>query len=168
MKILAIDTASASCSVALKLGDTCVQREIVTASGHSSALLGMVRELLDGAGMSLRSLDLLAVDIGPGSFTGLRIGIGVVQGLAYGAGLPVKGIVSLAALARAHDDGPVIATLDARMDQVYWGIYDNGREVVAPGVDSPESLASALTQIKWSAVPVVSGGRVDHLYQPTA
>lgn len=157
MKILALDTASSSCSVALKVDEHCAQREVMSAKYHSSTLLGLVRELLDNAGMTLRGLDLVAVDIGPGSFTGLRIGIGVAQGLAYGAGLPVKGIVSLAALAHEYSEGPVISTLDARMDQLYWGIYDQGREIAAPGVDSPENLSSVLSEKTWAVPAMVTG-----------
>ncbi len=158
MKILAIDTATNHCSVALLLDDgECRQRQQEAPSGHSKLVIGMARELLGDAGLALADLDLLAVDIGPGSFTGLRVGIGVAQGLAYGAGLPAAGIVSLAALARDLPGVPVIAALDARMGQVYWGVYRDGEALIEPRVDDPTVLAMALEEISWEANPVAVG-----------
>jgi tRNA threonylcarbamoyladenosine biosynthesis protein TsaB len=83
----------------------------------------MVQEVLAESGLSLKQLDALAFGRGPGSFTGLRIGTGVVQGLALGAGLAVVPVSSLAALAQGQNATHVLAAFDARMSQVYWGAY---------------------------------------------
>ncbi|GMQ90350.1 MAG: tRNA (adenosine(37)-N6)-threonylcarbamoyltransferase complex dimerization subunit type 1 TsaB [Gammaproteobacteria bacterium] len=83
----------------------------------------MVQEVLAESGLSLKQLDALAFGRGPGSFTGLRIGTGVVQGLGLGAGLSVVPVSSLAALAQGQSATHVLAAFDARMSQVYWGAY---------------------------------------------
>ncbi len=90
---------------------------------HSRMILPMVGDLLSEAGLSLRQLDALAFGRGPGLFTGLRIGTGVAQGLAFGADLPVVPVSSLAATAQGQDAVKVLAAFDARMHQVYWGAF---------------------------------------------
>ena len=82
----------------------------------------MVVEVLAEGGYALGQMDALAFGRGPGSFTGLRIGAGVVQGLAFGADLPVVPVSTLAALAQGQDVPRVLAAIDARMGQVYWGL----------------------------------------------
>ena len=100
MKLLAIDTVTEACSVALfGVGDTILERYIVEERGHSNLVLGMIDSLLSEAGIGRDDLDALAVDIGPGSFTGVRIGIGIGQGLSLGLGLPLIGVSSLMVLA---------------------------------------------------------------------
>ena len=136
--ILAIDTTTEACSVALNLRGTLLQRSEIAPNGHSRLVLGMVESLLREAGLDLRDLDALAVDVGPGSFTGVRIGIGVAQGLAYGAGCKVVPVGSLEALAcgvfrdfheAASDPVPgpapetVLAAIDAHMGQIYYACY---------------------------------------------
>jgi len=122
MKLLALDTSTEACSVALWLDGEA--RELFELAGqHSERILPMVDALLTEAGLKLTQLDALAFGRGPGSFTGLRIGAGVAQGLAFGAGLPVVPVSSLAALAQGQDADQVLAALDARMRQVYWGAY---------------------------------------------
>lgn len=123
MKVLAIETAGDACSVALLCGDDCIERIQRGSRGHSQLLLPMVESVLAEAGIALGECDAIAYGKGPGSFTGLRIGVGVTQGLAYGAGLPVIGVSSLAALAWQAGEPIVLACIDARMDQVYWGSY---------------------------------------------
>lgn len=85
----------------------------------------MVEEVLAESGYALGQMDALAFGRGPGSFTGLRIGAGVVQGLAFGADLPVVPVSTLAALAQGQDMPRVLAAIDARMGQVYWGLCQN-------------------------------------------
>ncbi len=97
---------------------------------HSSLILAMVDEVLAEAALALADLDALAFARGPGSFTGLRIGVGVVQGLAFGAGLPVVPVSSLAAIAQGQRQSHVLAAFDARMSQVYWGAYRRGPDQV--------------------------------------
>lgn len=125
--ILAIDTSTQACSVALVSNDTQVEQFEVIPKLHARKLLPMVESLLKDAGVELGDLDGIAFGRGPGSFTGLRIAAGVVQGLAFGANLPVLPISTLTALAqgiyREKNHQTVISVLDARMDEVYWGCY---------------------------------------------
>ena len=100
MNILAIDTATEACSVALQLENVTVSRFEVCPQQHSQRLLPMVDEVLKEAGVSLNELDLLAFGRGPGSFTGVRIATGMIQGLALGTGLKVAGVSTLEAMAR--------------------------------------------------------------------
>jgi tRNA threonylcarbamoyladenosine biosynthesis protein TsaB len=122
VKILAFDTSTEVCSVALRTDDGVVER-LEPGSRHSERILPMVQEVLAETGLILTQLDVIAFGRGPGSFTGLRIGAGVAQGLAFGADLPVVPVSSLAALAQGVDAPRVLAAFDARMDQVYWGAY---------------------------------------------
>jgi len=122
--ILAIETATSSCSVALSVGDRIEQRAEIGNNVHSKVLLSMVQELFFEMGVTATDLHAVAVGQGPGSFTGLRIGVGVGQGIAYGVGCPMVGVSSLDALAAQTDqDGYVIAGIDARMGEIYWGEY---------------------------------------------
>lgn len=122
MKLLALDTATESCTVALWQDGSVLER-IQSGNHHAERLLPMVDALLAESGLALTQLDVIAFGCGPGSFTGLRIGAGVTQGLAFGADLPVVPVSSLAALAQGVDAPRVLAAFDARMQQVYWGAY---------------------------------------------
>lgn len=122
MKILALDTSTEACSVALAI-DGVVLDDVVFGQQHSSRILSMVDALLTKADLRLDQLDAIAFGRGPGLFTGLRIGTGVVQGLAFGADLPVIRVSSLAALAQAQEASHVLTAVDARMSQVYWGAF---------------------------------------------
>lgn len=126
MKILALDTATEACSVALLQGDDLVERFVEVGRGHADEVLGMVDAVLREAGVGIGELDGLAASIGPGSFTGVRICVSVAQGLAFGAGLPVVGVTTTEALAeqaRRAGGAAVMACLDARMGEVYWACY---------------------------------------------
>ncbi|MFT4630000.1 MAG: tRNA threonylcarbamoyladenosine biosynthesis protein TsaB [Arenicella sp.] len=124
--ILAIETATSSCSVALSHGDLVFQQAQVGSNIHSQVLLTMVQEVLAQASLVICDIDAVAVGQGPGSFTGLRIGVGVAQGLAYGVNCPMIGVSSLDALAhQANLDGHVIAAIDARMGEIYCCQYRN-------------------------------------------
>lgn len=156
MRLLALDTSSAQCSVALLEGDVLTQRGVATARDHARLLLPLVDELLAESGIGLPALDGIAFGCGPGSFTGLRIAAAVTQGLAAGAGLPVLPVSSLRALAeqaRAAGepvaDGWLLACMDARMGEVYWGLYADGPLPVAAAsggerVSSPQVLPAEL------------------------
>jgi tRNA threonylcarbamoyladenosine biosynthesis protein TsaB len=122
LKILALDTSSDACSVALWTDDTLLER-YETGNQHSGRILSLVQAVLAESGHALTQLDAIAFSRGPGSFTGLRIGAGVTQGLAFGADLPVLPVSSLAALAQGLAADKVLAALDARMNQLYWGAY---------------------------------------------
>jgi len=142
MKILALDTSTEYCSVALWRDGTVDTREAHAGQRHSELLLPMVDELLKRHGMTVRNLDGVAFGEGPGSFTGLRIGCGVTQGLAFGAGLPVVGVSTLLALAEAARCGHAVCCLDARMGEIYHAAYahsDAGWEAVhVPSLCAPE------------------------------
>ena len=122
MKLLALDTATETCTAALWQDGRVLERNEIGGQ-HAERLLPMVDALLAEAGLALTQLDALAFGRGPGSFTGLRIGAGVVQGMAFGADLPVVPVSSLAVLAQGVDSPKVLAAFDARMQQVYWGAY---------------------------------------------
>jgi tRNA threonylcarbamoyladenosine biosynthesis protein TsaB len=128
MKILAIDTATEACSAALLLDGAVTERFVVQPRGHGELILGMMDELLSEAGLAVGELDALAFGRGPGAFTGVRIGTGVAQGTAFAADLPLLPVSNLAALAhrcyREQGASRVLAALDARMGEVYWGIYE--------------------------------------------
>ena len=144
LKILAIDTATEACSVALNLRGEITRRFEIAPNGHSKLVLGMAESLLQQSGLDLAQLDALAVDVGPGSFTGVRIGIGVAQGLAYGSGRKVIAVGSLETLACgiAGEAGyeTVLAAIDARMGQVYYGLYRNPRNVPGAPDSEPQTL----------------------------
>lgn len=130
MKLLALETATDRCSVALRVDDRCVERADERPRVHARRVLGMVDECLAEAGIGLGELDAIAFGRGPGSFTGVRIAAGVVQGLALGADLPVVPVSTLAAHAvaarRLHGAESVAVCVDARMDECYWGLYRVG------------------------------------------
>ncbi|MDP4534659.1 tRNA (adenosine(37)-N6)-threonylcarbamoyltransferase complex dimerization subunit type 1 TsaB [Alkalimonas collagenimarina] len=127
MKLLALDTSTEACSVALMVDDQIVALDEVCPQQHSKRVLPMVQQLLSEAELSLQQLDGLVFGKGPGSFTGVRIGVGVAQGLAFGADLPVHGVSTLAAMAQAAfrtmQAKQVIAAIDARMAEIYLGQY---------------------------------------------
>lgn len=125
--LLALDTATEACSVALLHKGRLLSRHEVIPRLHAQRLLPMVQELLGEAGLALSTVDAIAFGRGPGAFTGVRIAVGVVQGLAFALQRPVLPISNLAVLAqRAHREQgvqQVAAAIDARMDEVYWGCY---------------------------------------------
>ena len=159
--ILAIDTSTTACSVALSCNGDVRQESVNTPREHTRLVLPMVDKLLAMAGISLTGVDVLAFTGGPGSFTGLRIGFGVIQGLAFGADIPVIPVSTLKVMAhRAMGDmslrhGLILPALDARMNEIYWGLYQvvEGRVEVymADAVSSPEDMLAAI------AVPVDAG-----------
>jgi tRNA threonylcarbamoyladenosine biosynthesis protein TsaB len=137
MKILAIDTATEACSAALYIDDagntddtknkSISSRYQLAPREHSRLILKMIDELLAQAELSVDKLDAIAFGQGPGSFMGLRIASGVVQGIAFAHDIPVIPVSTLKAIAqRAYEDTGsqnVIAAIDARMDEVYWAAY---------------------------------------------
>jgi tRNA threonylcarbamoyladenosine biosynthesis protein TsaB len=124
MKILALDTSTEYCSVALWQDGAIVERCNLAVQKHSEMLIAMIDDLLQATGYKLHAMDGIAFGKGPGSFTGVRIACGAAQGLAFGANLPVAGICTLEALAEASGKEKVIAALDARMGEIYHAAYE--------------------------------------------
>lgn len=126
-RILAVETATDACSAALLLGGDTSERFEIAPRRHAALLLPFIESLLNEAGLGIAELDAVAFGRGPGSFTGLRIAAGMAQGLAFGADLPVVPVSTLAALAqggvREHGAKGVLAALDARMHEVYFGAF---------------------------------------------
>ncbi len=126
-RILAIEAATEACSAALLIDDTVQERFEVAPRRHMALMLPFVESLLADADTSLAQLDAVAFSCGPGSFTGVRIGASMTQGIAFGADLPVIPVSTLATLAqgavREHGATAVLAALDARMQEVYWGAF---------------------------------------------
>lgn len=125
MKVLAVDSAAGGCAAALLDGpDRVVERASDTANGPVRRLLPLIDELLAQAGFKISQVDLLAVTRGPGSFTGLRVGMATVQGLALATGIPVVAVSTLEALAlQAAAEGVVAPMIDARRGEVYCAVY---------------------------------------------
>jgi len=123
MKILAFDTSTEACSCALYIDGEIEERSVIAPRKHAALILTMIDELLSAAGLKASQLDLLAFGRGPGNFTGLRIACGVAQGIAFGVDIPVAPISSLATLAQAAQSKNVLAVIDARMAEIYYGFY---------------------------------------------
>lgn len=134
--LLAIDTSTENCSVALHWNSTLHTQVAESPREHSQRLLPFVEQLLQQGQVSLAQLDGLVVGVGPGSFTGVRIGVSMAQGLAFSSGLPVFAVSSLQALAqravRQHQASTVAACIDARMGEVYYALYRNESGVATP------------------------------------
>jgi len=149
MKLLAIDTATERCSVALAVDGRVVERSHDTARGHAELVLSMVDDVLREGAIRLAELDALAFGRGPGAFTGVRIAAGVVQGLALGSGLRVAAISDMAALALEHAaiGECALTAIDARMGEVYWAVYrrtgpDELEAISAERVGPPDQVCS--------------------------
>lgn len=156
VNILAIDTSTPACSVALSCGDDVVSRFQLASRSHTQVILPMIDEVLGEVDQTLGQVDAIAFTAGPGSFTGIRIGFGVVQGLAFGADLPVIPVSSLETLAytairklQISANGYVLPMLDARMDEIYWGLFQYENKGLSRVVDdcltSPEEVVSTFS-----------------------
>jgi tRNA threonylcarbamoyladenosine biosynthesis protein TsaB len=173
MNILIIDTATEACSVALEVNEQVFNRFEVCPQQHSQRILPMIDEVLKEANVTLQDLDYLAFGRGPGSFTGVRIATGVLQGLALGTGHKVLGISTLAAMAQQayvqHQSELVTAAIDARMSEVYFGQYQLqhnvmtliGEEQVIPPEEALVLLSRHLEMAGvgtgWQAYPALNG-----------
>jgi tRNA threonylcarbamoyladenosine biosynthesis protein TsaB len=177
MKILAVETATEACSAALLIDDRLIERFSLAPREHNRLILPMIESILVEAGLAVAQLDALAFGRGPGSFTGVRIASGVVQGIAFGADLPVIPVSTLAALAQEAlaETGADYAypCIDARMGEVYWGVYGRGgdgyaelmgEEAVLPAeqVPFPEHSRGIGTGSGWSTYGSVLGNRLGH------
>jgi tRNA threonylcarbamoyladenosine biosynthesis protein TsaB len=143
MRILALETSTEYCSVAVLQEGHVHAASALARQTHSERLPAMVAEVLAQAGLGLRALDGVAFGAGPGSFTGLRIACGFVQGLAFGLGLPVASVSTLEALAEGLGAPRVVVALDAHMGEVYLAAYqrfgERWRATIAPCLCRPDA-----------------------------
>lgn len=160
MKILALDTATEACSAALQINNQILIREEIAPQAHTKLILPMVQSLIDEAGIQLADLDAIVFGRGPGSFTGVRIGVGIAQGLAFGAGTPLIGVSTLQTLAqgalRRTGCSQAVAAIDARMSEVYLGAFSCRDGLMQPVRDevviAPDGVLPYLAEINNSSL----------------
>jgi tRNA threonylcarbamoyladenosine biosynthesis protein TsaB len=149
MRILALDTATTATTVALADGEAVLERRDDPPAGtrprHTSRLLPLVAELLEQAGWAWGDLDRVAVGIGPGTFTGLRIGVATARALAQARGLELVGVSTLESLSLNSAGDNVCAVLDARRSEVFAAAWKQGRPVLQAATFDPAALAQRLT-----------------------
>ena len=155
MNLLAVETSTELCSVALLRGGELFVEEALAENRHSELLAPMIRKVLERARLDARQMDGFAFGQGPGSFTGIRIACGIVQGLAFAARRLVVPVPSLLALAEQSNESRVIAALDARMGEAYVAAYarngDDWDEVIAPRLADASTLPP-LPGRGWAAI----------------
>ena len=195
--LLALDTATEACSVALLRGGEKTHLAQFAQREHTKHILPMVDEILAQAGITLHQVDALVFGRGPGSFTGVRIGAGIAQGLAFGADLPVIPMSNLAAMAQAayaqYQAENVLTAIDARMNEVYFaqwqaqkvrsdfGEFLDWQPVIAEQVCSPSKVIEQVAQqhhentvlagTGWAAYPELSDanlGKTTDITLPSA
>lgn len=138
MTVLALDSATSACSVALwRDGSVLARRFAAMARGQSEALVPMVAETMDAAGLAFADIDLLAVTVGPGAFTGIRIGLSTARALALATGKPLAGIATPEAVAAAvppteRDGRSVLVVLDSRREELWVQPFAPGLVALAP------------------------------------
>ena len=148
MIVLGLDTCLNACSVAVLDGDRVLAHASQTmARGHQERLAPMAQAVMAEAGLPFSSLQRIGATVGPGSFTGLRVGVAFAKGLASALSIPAVGVGALEVLA-AEASGLVAAVIDARRDQVYLQLFANGEPLAAPEV---VPLAAAAARLSWLA-----------------
>jgi len=147
MIVLGLDTCLSSCSVAVLDGERVLAsaREVM-ARGHQERLAPMAQAVMAEAGLGFDQLDRIAVTVGPGSFTGLRVGIAFAKGLALALDKPAVGIGTLEALA-AEAEGLVFPAVDARRGQLYLQAFEDGRALMAPDALGAETAAARIAEL---------------------
>src|SRR5712691_11723846 len=153
MRVLAIDTALAACSAAVldtNLGAVIASESLAMTRGHAEALMPLIARVMDEAEIEFNELDRIAVTAGPGSFTGLRVGISAARGIALAAAKPAIGLTTLASLAAPHiaaeETTPVVVAIDARHDHVYMQVFGpGGHTLLAPRIAPLREAVRAAT-----------------------
>ncbi len=163
MKILAIDTSSSVCSVAILEDDKLIDKnELDDGRTHSENLMPLLDELLKRNSIDIKEVELIACTVGPGSFTGIRIGVASIKPIAEVLNIKVASIMSLEALARnVENKETIVSLIDARNNQVYCGIFDkeyNSRE---------EYIANDINEVikvleKYDNITFVGNGSILH------
>lgn len=152
MRVLAIDTALGACAAAVldsQAGAILAAESIGMVRGHAEAVMPLIARVMDAARSEFNELNRIAVTVGPGSFTGLRVGISAARGIALAAGKPAIGLSTLSALAAPHvaarSGDTIIAAIDARNEQVYFQVFaPNGVTVVTPRLDRVRAAVRAV------------------------
>jgi len=180
MRVLAIDTALAACSAAVldtEQGGILARESLPMIRGHAEALMPLISRVMEDAGLAFTDLDRVAVTTGPGSFTGLRVGISAARGIALAAEKPAVGLLTLSAYAAPHlanDDGlPVVAAIDARHNHVYLQVFGpGGRTATAPRLaplsEAVRAAAQSTARIVGSAAQAVADRLSTHDARPRA
>jgi tRNA threonylcarbamoyladenosine biosynthesis protein TsaB len=170
MRVLAIDTALAACSAAVldtEHGGIVASESLPMLRGHAEALLPLLQRVMQQAGLGFPDIDRIAVTTGPGSFTGLRVGVAAARGIALAAQKPAVGLSTLSAYAAPHIAGderfPVVAAIDARHDHVYLQVFAPGGRLftsprLAPLREAVKAAAEAPSFIAGSAARLVAAG----------
>src|SRR5881227_2693684 len=151
MLILAIDTALDACAAGIldtDAGKLIAQESEPMKRGHAEALMPLIARLIESSGIGFAGLDRIAVTTGPGSFTGLRVGLSAARGIALAANKPVLGLTTLTAYAAPvvgqNGEQPVISAIDARHDQVYFQVVSgDGSSLILPRVGSMDEALDA-------------------------
>lgn len=149
MRILAMDTSAGACSAAVWDEGHVNQRLVEVDRGHAELLIPLVLETMAAAGRRFNQLDLLTVTVGPGAFTGLRVGLAAARGMALAAGLPCMGVTTLEAMASAVDPREaagrlLLVTLDTKRSTVYAQVFRAGEPVTPRMVVDPPELAEKI------------------------
>ena len=152
MRVLAIDTALSACAAAVldsSTGAILATESLAMARGHAEAIMPLIARVMDAARCEFADLDRIAVTVGPGSFTGLRVGISAARGIALATGKPAIGLSTLSALAAPHvaarSQHTIMAAIDARNEQVYFHLFaPNGTTMVAPRLDRVRTAVRAV------------------------
>ena len=161
MLILAIDTALDACAAAIldtSLGAVVAQESLAMKRGHAEALMPLIARVMKASGIAFAALDRIAATTGPGSFTGLRVGLSAARGIALAAGKPVVGVTTLTAFAAPivsenEEPRPVLAAIDARHDHVYYQVVDgDGGSLIKPQV---APVAEALDAARFGSLHLV-------------
>jgi tRNA threonylcarbamoyladenosine biosynthesis protein TsaB len=167
--ILALDTSMTACSVALwRHGGVVQSQRRDMERGHAEALMPMVRDVLDGAGYAAADLDLVAVTVGPGAFTGLRIGLAAARGLALAAGLPCFGASTTETVAHAvteqeRSGATLVVALNSKRDDIYAQAFDADLEPLA---EPRALLAQDVAELVTAGGRVVVAGTASDLVRP--
>jgi len=168
MRVLALDTSTAACSAAIwqsdgSAGQLLARRYEAMERGQSEALAPMVQTVLHEAGLAVRHMDFLAVTVGPGAFTGVRIGLAMARALGVSAGLAVRGVPTLLAVAHGLPDTDrvgawTLVVMDTKRDDVYVQVFDPAMmPITEPEIIAPEALPAIFSRIPEGEAVLIAG-----------